>query len=807
MSGSEAIAVLAAAERDPDDLAGDWQRRLRWTGLDPGAREKIVQVENSILGVHEKAGRDFVRRLMDLYRERGYLQPEDLEREIASSLQSVLDDHEQDYRRGYHDIETRARDHAITRTGQDPVRVRTARLASACEQMRAGISQVADVYPDRISENLSGSLNRVRSLPADVTDRLRENLSKGAMEGTTTEQTLRSMIGDALDRLDISDPAQMKDAIKQVWTKTKSDLQRVIRTETINAYSKAQLQEWWDMGIRQVTRHFIGDGRACAICRELGRPGNNVYEIAALLPLEHPVTEDPNNPGQFLTHPNCYLPGTVVRGQFVAGSRAFYDGPIVNLVTGDGRRLSVTPNHPVMTDHGLVAAKDLRPADNLLCYSSEIRVAGLDVAAHADHEQEPSLIEDVFAAISVRGVSADPANAHPDDFHGDAAYMIGDVHRVRANRVLLAERTTISDEGEDGILKPVAVVASDPVCERTPAPLGLRVLSPASGSMGGIRLTESGVPVHRGPLETFSVGVPADLDAALRQLVVDEPSGDRKITSEMLCRFSGQVALDHLVDVNVTHYSGHVYDLQSTTGLMVAGCGGIYASNCRDWFEPVLEDVWADFDSLEKELFIDMEGPAARALDVPIDSQDSVERILREVQIEQDFQFVPDIALTDAWQQNRLEELLAEDPDTARRRMEGEVQAGGILHWTDPVTGVTYISDDARYGTWVTLPFARRAGQWEWETAGADKAWWRRAHRKRIEESRKSLVLDGVEVFGGAPFFSPLAAESPEAYFTEAFAYYMVSPVVLQTMDSAAYNQLRDNVFSGTEYVTVGGVR
>ena len=46
------------------------------------------------------------------------------------------------------------------------------------------------------------------------------------------------------------------------------------------------------------------------------------------------------------------------------------------------------------------------------------------------------------------------------------------------------------------------------------------------------------------------------------------------------------LALDQVVDVVEGHFSGHVYDLQEVSGLMIAG--GIIASNCKCGLSEIL---------------------------------------------------------------------------------------------------------------------------------------------------------------------------------------------------------------------------
>jgi SPP1 gp7 family putative phage head morphogenesis protein len=161
--------------------------------------------------------------------------------------------------------------------------------------------------PDQLDDILSRSFQRVRSVPAEAADALRERLREGLVTGASTADVLRAAL-----RLDEEEaaaaarsPEELRRALRQIWEKTRTDYQRILRTETINAYSKLQLQEWYDQGIRRVTRHSIDDMRTCAKCRQLSAPGHNIFMIEDLLRLDHPVTENPDAPGTFLTHPNC----------------------------------------------------------------------------------------------------------------------------------------------------------------------------------------------------------------------------------------------------------------------------------------------------------------------------------------------------------------------------------------------------------------------------------------------------------------------------------------------------------------------
>src|SRR5690606_3974530 len=54
----------------------------------------------------------------------------------------------------------------------------------------------------------------------------------------------------------------------------------------------------------------------------------------------------------------------VVRAIF----RRWYDGPMVEIETRNGRKFSATPNHPMLTQNGWIEAGLINQGDNLICH-------------------------------------------------------------------------------------------------------------------------------------------------------------------------------------------------------------------------------------------------------------------------------------------------------------------------------------------------------------------------------------------------------------------------------------------------------
>jgi len=114
---------------------------------------------------------------------------------------------------------------------------------------------------------------------------------------------------------------------------------------------------------------------------------------------------------------NCVLGDTrLITPKIKAAFRRKYAGEIVVISTASGKRLSVTPNHPILTENGWVSAGLLREGDNVIngVFSREISNSCPDI-----HNSEPT-IQEVFEALSKVGMQfREPAGAC--DFHGEIA--------------------------------------------------------------------------------------------------------------------------------------------------------------------------------------------------------------------------------------------------------------------------------------------------------------------------------------------------------------------------------------------------
>ena len=112
---------------------------------------------------------------------------------------------------------------------------------------------------------------------------------------------------------------------------------------------------------------------------------------------------------------NCVLGDAIlITPKIKAAFRRKYAGEIIVISTASGKRLSVTPNHPILTENGWVAAGLLRQGDNVIngVFSGKISNSCPDIY------NSESTIQEVFEALTVIGKQI-RVPAGTCNFHGE----------------------------------------------------------------------------------------------------------------------------------------------------------------------------------------------------------------------------------------------------------------------------------------------------------------------------------------------------------------------------------------------------
>lgn len=337
---------------------------------------------------------------------------------------------------------------------------------------------------------------------------------------------------------------------------------------------------------------------------------------------------------------NSLLPWQRVSGHSFVGLKAWYAGPAVEILGKSGSRLAVTAQHPVLTVNGWIAAGDLRKGDQLIGYRSDIGSCSVSADLHIDNP--PPTIEEVFNTLSLGGSCALPRAAL--NLYGDVVFIKGDVDVVTADRQLLSHFESVRQEflaklgfhdahetevslSSDGA--PMQVVGSQgdasasiggsqasffraessgdrkPVMNDDPAFAQLSTDALRAGSKATTDLLDPDTGliqddslIWKGAFEMRLVAQ-SELNAGkfmglrhgalgyapLADIFIGgfavNPSAHRDIIDTQ----AGLIELDDIVDLRFFDYTGHVYDLETATGNIIAYGGintpHIIVSNCR----------------------------------------------------------------------------------------------------------------------------------------------------------------------------------------------------------------------------------
>lgn len=376
----------------------------------------------------------------------------------------------------------------------------------------------------------------------------------------------------ASGRFDSQHPTEVARMLREQFDGGDYNWERLARSEVAAAQVVGKRDLMREQGVEQYDYVTAGDAKVSAIClaHEAGSP-YSIGDASAPLPMID-------------SHPNCFPAGTLVRCPPLVGStQRWYEGEFVQIVTALGNDLTVTPNHPILTPKGWVAAGLVSEGDHVVSYAGGDR---LDGSVTPDDQNRPALIEDV--AVSLGAAAAVAPVAVPSttvDFHGDG--MQPDIDVVEAFRLLdnHAIATAFDQERGEGTLGVAAVrsvslpaqgaLPEDAGGVNHPSPRGVRGADPAhsifrggslSADKAGLALVAQG---HTVALEHPSDGWPTDAD----------------FLREGLEAFASLVAPDEVVSVRKFDASQWVYNLETVVGWYCAN--GIVAHNCRCTVSPV----------------------------------------------------------------------------------------------------------------------------------------------------------------------------------------------------------------------------
>lgn len=442
--------------------------------------------------------------------------------------------------------------------------------------------------------------------------RVRDAIRQGFVESQSIDEIVRRIRGTRA--------AQYRDGILEINRRSAEALVRTAITHTSSVAANLVYQDSADV-IEAIVWVATLDSRTTLIC--IGLDGKTF-----------PLDGGPRPPA----HVNCLVPDSLVStAHNVSGcTKRWYEGDVVVVRTAGGKKLTCTPNHPILTDRGWVAAGLLDERAHVVCDAGIKRVALVD----DEHQHMESRIEDVAGSLfRDEQMATMPVPTTAEDFHGDGAD--GEVAIVAADRRLLDDLVAARNEhfgkvvlGRRGVcsalvtgarrllhllLRPMAAASGlvgrgrqspalfgtnfghpgellfvpvpwfmAPLCERLDDGVGRAAKVLGNGCDAG--------STEKHPLDFYGVqknaalpGGGPQLHPSSHQLPMERGGADAELARDIIDGLSGPVALDRIVQIERLPYSGHVYNLETAGGWYVSD--GIVTHNCRSTTAPLLKGM------------------------------------------------------------------------------------------------------------------------------------------------------------------------------------------------------------------------
>ena len=363
------------------------------------------------------------------------------------------------------------------------------------------------------------------------------------------------------------------------------------RTETQWAYNEGAHELYQAEGVAVEEWVTTFDDATCEFCQAMDgikvRTNENFVEAGDVVKgVDGGEYKTAFPEGHPPLHPNCLIGETPVCAPGVlAGLVAAYSGPVVELTLTDARRLTVSPQHMLLTPAGFVAAASLREGDKVIDCSAAQRV----VAGDPENDWQPPTVEQVVAALSESfGMTTASVPVAAEDLHGDAGGVNGHVHIVAPDCLLAGNRQALSAEQAHQFAFGTAdaKLALFSGCSNLAAVL-FALATATNRIVGGLGIPGIFGAAALGDHEPVSGGAAAPDDSGVVQDAIDTKARTAGLVGQCLDAFAGLVAPVNVVKTETKHVSAHVYDLQTATTLYAAN--GIVSSNCRCIIVPAFE--------------------------------------------------------------------------------------------------------------------------------------------------------------------------------------------------------------------------
>lgn len=243
----------------------------------------------------------------------------------------------------------------------------------------------------------------------------------------TTKEMIRQVITQALD--ESMGAYEASELLKERWLGLSTTrAERIARTEIIAASNHGTL-----VGVSNVISPLNKVWISVIDNRTRGMEPRDKFNHVVMNGVSVPRDEPFDVQGESMMFPGdssmgasaantiqCFPGDTLVTpvGAVLTAYRSLYEGEVAVIKVAGGNEITVTPNHPVLTRRGWVAAGALNEGDKLLKAAALDGLRTLANGTTLNIDNVPARIEEVFNAAANSGVTM-RVNRLAVDFYGD----------------------------------------------------------------------------------------------------------------------------------------------------------------------------------------------------------------------------------------------------------------------------------------------------------------------------------------------------------------------------------------------------
>jgi SPP1 gp7 family putative phage head morphogenesis protein len=286
-------------------------------------------------------------------------------------------------------------------------------------------------------------------------------------------------------------------------------------------------------------------------------------------------------------HWNCVLGDTLITSAIgvSCATKRIFKGKVVTIETVSGNKLTVTPNHPILTSNGWLRADLIKVGHKCVTQAQAKGVRSIDGDNDSPFKKAKNVFESLGASRHV--LSAEMEVSSPD-FHGDG--VDNEVAEIRA-------AGNLSGMVDVGIIEPLSkrifnhrdISSTNSTLQRLCAlnPFFKGCLSSLAGLMRSARKLLDFLfcgSIHSRLLLLRTI---SKLDSVLLKDSLNGSWTDAEGVCYSPNTYAGGVFLDDVFSVEISDFCDHVYNFRTSDHCFAAN--GIITHNCRSTIIPKVD--------------------------------------------------------------------------------------------------------------------------------------------------------------------------------------------------------------------------